>query len=158
MWFAHEKYHRRDISEVSIEFNQLIIELSVHDLTPIGHKYAWINMRVLPRMAKFDRFLVSRVWENKYPQANCIGKPRSTSDHTPDSPKYWHSKENQHILSIWKVLTNENRNKPNYRKYMVRRKIASVSLLQCRRKNAKKEKNHIKESYTSNGYENRRMH
>ncbi|KAI0488678.1 hypothetical protein KFK09_028517 [Dendrobium nobile] len=66
------------------DFNTMIFNAGLHDLSSVGHYYTWFNQQNLnPIHIKLDRVLVNNHWLNKFPNSFYkVGDP-SCSDHCP---------------------------------------------------------------------------
>ena len=62
------------------ELNEFIFDLDFMDLPLVGGEFTWSNGRVWSRL---DRFLVSPLWEAKYPEVNQRRLAQVNSDHYP---------------------------------------------------------------------------
>ncbi|XP_020689362.2 uncharacterized protein LOC110104548 [Dendrobium catenatum] len=66
------------------DFNNLIFNAGLHDLSSVGHFYTWFNQQHNnPIHIKLDRVLVNNCWLNSFPNPFYkVGDP-SCSDHSP---------------------------------------------------------------------------
>lgn len=67
------------------EFNDLINELQLIEISFMDRKFTWSNMREIPSMTNLDRVMVSTEWEDRIGLAWTIMIKRPISDHIPIS-------------------------------------------------------------------------
>ena len=64
-------------------FNSVIQFYELRELYMNGGLYTWSNNQENPILEKLDRILVTREWEDLFPQAMVNKLPREVSDHNP---------------------------------------------------------------------------
>jgi hypothetical protein len=78
--FPCERSRAARISPAMADFSDFILKHGLMDLPLIGGSFTWSN---LSSRSRIDRFLVSPVWEAKYPGLFQKRVPRLCSDHFP---------------------------------------------------------------------------
>ncbi|XP_028549034.1 uncharacterized protein LOC114579204 [Dendrobium catenatum] len=66
------------------DFNNMIFNVGIHDLSSVGHFYTWHNQQTQnPIHIKLDRVLVNDLWLHKYPSSFYKVEDPDCSDHSP---------------------------------------------------------------------------
>jgi hypothetical protein len=81
--FANERNRQVGFQRYSDLFNTLIDFYELRELEMSGGIYTWSNNQEIPILEKLDRILVSKEWEDLFPQAWARKLPREVSDHSP---------------------------------------------------------------------------
>jgi endonuclease/exonuclease/phosphatase family metal-dependent hydrolase len=64
-------------------FNTLIHFYELREILMTGGLYTWSNNQENPTLKKLDRILVSKEWEDIFPDTLVTKLPREVSDHNP---------------------------------------------------------------------------
>jgi hypothetical protein len=64
-------------------FNSLIHFYELREIIMSGGLYTWSNNQENPTLKKLDRILISKEWEDNFPNALVKKLPREVSDHNP---------------------------------------------------------------------------
>jgi exonuclease III len=64
-------------------FNSLIHFYELREIIMNGGMFTWSNKQDNPVLEKLDRVLVTKDWEDLFPQATIRRLPREVSDHNP---------------------------------------------------------------------------
>ncbi|PKU64445.1 hypothetical protein MA16_Dca008368 [Dendrobium catenatum] len=79
------------------DFNNLIFNIDVHDLSSIGHYFTWYNQRTdNPIHIKLDRMLVNDCWLGNFPSSFYLVDNPQISDHSPIILQMDQSKRKNH--------------------------------------------------------------
>lgn len=81
--FANEKNTKDGVHRHTDLFNSLIHFYELRKIVMTGGMYTWSNNQEFAVLEKLDRVLVSKDWENIFPQAMVTKMPREISDHNP---------------------------------------------------------------------------
>jgi hypothetical protein len=72
-----------------VEFNEMIADLQMREITLYGRSFTWPNMRPNTSFSKLDRMLLSQHWDSIASHISYITDlPTPTSDHAPLSLKF----------------------------------------------------------------------
>lgn len=66
-----------------IDFNDLILDLSLIEPPLFGRRFTWSNDQLFLSCVKLDLFLYSPNWEDLFPLSSTRALPRPLSDHIP---------------------------------------------------------------------------
>lgn len=64
-------------------FNSLMHFYELREIVMSGGMFTWSNNQEVPTLEKLDRILVTKEWEDIFPQASVSRLPREMSDHSP---------------------------------------------------------------------------
>jgi hypothetical protein len=64
-------------------FNSIISAYELKEIEMTGGKFMWSNNQTNPTLEKLDRFLMSKQWEDNFPEVKINKLPREMSDHNP---------------------------------------------------------------------------
>ncbi|XP_020680279.1 uncharacterized protein LOC110097948 [Dendrobium catenatum] len=79
------------------DFNSLIFNIAVHDLSYVGHYFTWFNQRAKnPIHIKLDRMRVNDNWLDTYPNSFYIMDNPQISDHSPILLQYDQTQHQKH--------------------------------------------------------------
>ncbi|PKU84085.1 hypothetical protein MA16_Dca010371 [Dendrobium catenatum] len=66
------------------EFNSMVFNAGLHDLSYVGHFFTWHNQQTHnPIHIKLDRVLINDNWLNSFPNSYYIVEDPDCSDHSP---------------------------------------------------------------------------
>lgn len=81
--YANEKNIRDGVHRHTYLFNSLIHFYELREINMIGGMFTWSNNQEFPVLEKLDRILVTKEWEDIFPQAMVKNLPREISNHNP---------------------------------------------------------------------------
>lgn len=81
--YANERNKAGGSFKYSDTFNSLINFYELREIIMTGGMYTWSNNQDNPTLEKLDRILVSKDWEDIFPNSLVKRLPREVSDHNP---------------------------------------------------------------------------
>jgi exonuclease III len=81
--YSNERNKPRGNHRHSDSFNSLIHFYELREIIMSGGLYTWSNNQENPTLKKLDRILISKEWEDNFPNALVKKLPREVSDHNP---------------------------------------------------------------------------
>ena len=81
--FSSEKNKVTSLSKHSRIFNNIISTYELIDIPMTGGRFTWSNNHADPTLERLDRFLMSKDWEDCFPEVYVFKLPRELSDHNP---------------------------------------------------------------------------
>lgn len=78
--FSHDKNKGGRVCRHTNTFNAIIHAYELREITMNGGKYTWSNNQTIPTLEKLDRVLMSKDWEDIFPNAVINKLPREVSD------------------------------------------------------------------------------
>ncbi|KAK1297873.1 hypothetical protein QJS10_CPB14g00976 [Acorus calamus] len=81
--FVEDRNRQGSISPAMASFSDWIAQEGLIDIPLANQGFTWSSLRDAPALAKLDRVLVDRTWEEAHPTCDLKGLPRVLSDHSP---------------------------------------------------------------------------
>jgi hypothetical protein len=81
--YSNERNKPRGAQRFSGTFNTLIDFHELRELVMTGGKFTWSNNQDVPLLEQLDRILVTKEWEDMFPNVIVKKLPREISDHNP---------------------------------------------------------------------------
>jgi len=81
--FSSEKSNNGGMHRNTGVFNSIISSQELIDIHMTGGKFTWSNNHEFPTLERLDRFLMSKDWEDLFPNVMVYKLPRDISDHNP---------------------------------------------------------------------------